>query len=165
MPVIANGDIATPEQAQLVLAGTGADAIMIGRAAQGRPWIFREIRHYLDHGIRLPAPTVAEARTLIAEHLEEHYAFYGEALGVRVARKHLGWYTRDLAGGEAARRELNAAESAAGQRAVLDRFFDRLAALGERLDYRAPSGEVVDARPAFGRPTPQSSQGREALAA
>ena len=112
IPVIANGDIATPEQALRVLAYTGADAIMIGRAAQGRPWIFREIGHYLRsrHVICRP-PTVAEARAAIAEHLDDHYHFYGEAGGVRIARKHLGWYTKDLAGGDAFRREVNAVET------------------------------------------------------
>jgi tRNA-dihydrouridine synthase B len=165
IPVIANGDIATPEQARRVLDATGADALMIGRAAQGRPWIFREIRHYLEHGARLPAPTVAEARELIRAHLADHYELYGEALGVRVARKHLGWYTRDLAGGDAARPELYAAESGARQLAALERFFDGLAERGERLDYRASSAELVDARAAFGRARTQSPQGGEALAA
>jgi tRNA-dihydrouridine synthase B len=165
IPVIANGDIATPEQARQVLAHTGADALMIGRAAQGRPWIFREIRHYLDHGTRLPTPTVAEARAWIEEHLADHYAFHGEGLGVRVARKHLGWYAQDLPGGEALRREVNAAETAAAQFAAVHRFFDQLAGLGERLDDRLPRGDVVDARPAFGRSRQNSLRGGEALAA
>jgi tRNA-dihydrouridine synthase B len=103
IPVIANGDIDSPERARDVLARTGADAIMIGRAAQGRPWIFREIAHFLGSGHHLPPPTVAEARELILAHLADHYAFHGEAQGVRIARKHLGWYVRGLAGGEAAR--------------------------------------------------------------
>ncbi len=123
IPVIANGDIATPEQARQVFERTGADAIMIGRAAQGRPWIFREIRHYLDYGVHLPAPTVDEARALIAGHLADHYLFYGEALGVRIARKHLGWYTKDLAGGDALRREVNAVETAAGAKRGGPPFF------------------------------------------
>jgi tRNA-dihydrouridine synthase B len=165
IPVIANGDIATPEQAKRVLAFTGADAIMIGRAAQGRPWIFREIRHYLETGARLAAPTVAEARAAIAEHLDDHYRFYGEIAGVRTARKHLGWYTKDLAGGDAFRREMNAVETVAAQFAVVHRFFDILADLGERLDYRAPEAAVVDARSAFGVSRQESLPGGEALAA
>jgi tRNA-dihydrouridine synthase B len=165
IPVIANGDIDTPERAKQVLDYTGADALMIGRAAQGRPWIFREIGHYLEHGAHLPAPTVAEARTLIALHLADHYAFYGEAAGVRIARKHLGWYTQQLAGGEAFRREVNAAESVRAQLDALRRLFDRLAAEGERLDYRPRDADVVDARAAFGRTQMQALQGGEALAA
>jgi tRNA-dihydrouridine synthase B len=165
IPVIANGDIGTPERARHVLDYTGADAVMIGRAAQGRPWIFREIRHYLDHGAHLPAPTVAEARAVIAEHLADHYAFYGEEAGVRIARKHLGWYTQQLAGGEAFRREVNAAEDVRTQQDAVRRFFDRLAAAGERLDYLAPRAAVVDARAAFGRTETSALWGGEALAA
>jgi tRNA-dihydrouridine synthase B len=165
IPVVANGDIRTPEQARRVLAHTGADAVMIGRAAQGRPWIFREIRHYLDHGTLLPPPTVAEARDLILAHLDDHYAFYGEAAGVRIARKHLGWYTQDLAGGDALRRETNTADTTGAQLAAVRRFFDHLAALGERLDYRPATADVVDARAAFGRHLAEAPQGGEALAA
>jgi len=165
IPVIANGDIATPEQAAHVLAYTGADAVMIGRAAQGRPWIFREIGHYLVFGAHLLPPTVAEARAAIAEHLDDHYHFYGEADGVRIARKHLGWYTKDLAGGDAFRREVNAVERAAEQRAAVHRFFDNLAEAGERLEYRAIPADVVDATRAFGRSRQESIWGGEALAA
>lgn len=96
IPLIANGDIDTPEKARYVLDYTGADAIMIGRAAQGRPWIFREIAHYLEHGETLPAPTYRELRRCLMEHLEDHYTFYGERTGVRSARKHIGWYLSDL---------------------------------------------------------------------
>jgi tRNA-dihydrouridine synthase B len=165
IPVVANGDIRTPEQARRVLAHTGADAVMIGRAAQGRPWIFREIRHYLDHGTLLPPPTVAEARDVILAHLDDHYDFYGEAAGVRIARKHLGWYTQDLAGGDALRREINAADTTGAQLAAVRRFFDHLAALGERLDYRSANADVVDARAAFGRHLAEAPRGGEALAA
>jgi tRNA-dihydrouridine synthase B len=165
IPVIANGDIATPGQAKRVLEGTGADAIMIGRAAQGRPWIFREIRHFLDHGTCLPPPTVAEAREAIAQHLDDHYRFYGEAAGVRIARKHLGWYTERLAGGHDFRREVNAVDTAAQQIAAVNRFFDTLAGSGERLDYAALGADVVDARAAFGRADNDSLRGGEALAA
>src|SRR3954468_5046958 len=93
IPVVANGDIDSPEKAAAVLAYTGADAVMIGRAAQGRPWIFREIDHYLRTGSRLAAPMVDELRPLLASHLEDHHRFYGEMLGVRTARKHIIWYT------------------------------------------------------------------------
>ena len=165
IPVIANGDIATPEQAARVLAYTGADAIMIGRAAQGRPWIFREIGHYLKTGGHLPPPAVAEARAAIAEHLDDHYHFYGEAGGVRIARKHLGWYTKDLDGGDAFRREVNAVETAAAQIAAVHRFFDSLAEAGERLEYRAMRADIVDASTAFGWSRQESLKGGEALAA
>ena len=136
IPVVANGDIATPEQAKRVLQLTGADAIMIGRAAQGRPWIFREVDHYLRTGEYLPAPTVAEARSLMDEHLRAHYAFYGEYLGVRTARKHIGWYVHELAGGDAFRRRMNRLESCDEQLAAVSAFFESQATLGERLQYR-----------------------------
>jgi tRNA-dihydrouridine synthase B len=165
IPVWANGDIATPERARSVLAATGADGLMIGRAAQGRPWLFREIAHYLAHGVHLPAPTVAEARALVIEHLADHYAFHGEEIGVRTARKHLGWYTRDLAGGEALRRLVNQAETAAAQLAAVERYFDGLAGHGPRLAYAAPDHCVVDARAAFKAPRPSALRGGEALAA
>jgi tRNA-dihydrouridine synthase B len=165
IPVIANGDIATPQQAKQVLQYTGADAVMIGRAAQGRPWIFREIRHYLDTGCHLPAPTVAEARTEILLHLDDHYAFYGEVAGVRIARKHLGWYTKDLAGGDAFRREVNGLEASEEQIAAVGRFFDTLAEEGERLDYRASVAAIVDAHSLFVKPRQEPQRGGEALAA
>jgi len=165
IPVIANGDIDTPERAKHVLDCTGADALMIGRAAQGRPWIFREIRHYLDHGANLPAPTVAEVRAIIVEHLADHYAFYGEATGVRIARKHLGWYTQQLAGGEAFRREVNGVDTARAQLDAVCRLFDRLAEEGEQYDYLPRIAEVADARAAFGRKQVQALRGGEALAA
>src|SRR5690606_21010240 len=92
IPVIANGDIDSPEKARYVLEYTGADAIMVGRAAQGRPWIFREISHYLATGRHLPPPTYGELRDCLLDHLEDHYRFYGEYTGVRSARKHIGWY-------------------------------------------------------------------------
>jgi len=164
IPVIANGDVDSPERARQVLAATAADALMIGRAAQGRPWIFREIVHYLQHGTPLPPPTVAEAHAAIVAHLADHHAFYGIEAGVRIARKHLGWYTRDLAGGDAFRREINAVETAREQLCAVDRFFDTLARSGERLDYRAAGAAVVDARAAFARAA-TTSRGGEALAA
>jgi tRNA-dihydrouridine synthase B len=136
IPVIANGDIATPEVARAVLAHTGADALMIGRAAQGRPWIFREIAHFLETGAHLLSPTVAEARALISSHLADHYTFYGEDVGVRTARKHLGWYTESLHGGSDFRRAMCAAATTSAQFAVVTAYFDALAARHERLPYR-----------------------------
>jgi tRNA-dihydrouridine synthase B len=136
IPLFANGDIRTPQDAAAVLARTQADGLMIGRAAQGRPWIFREIAHFLATGEVLPSPTVAEARVLIRDHLADHYDFYGEALGVRIARKHLGWYTAGLPGAEGLRALVNEVTSAAAQMAAMDAFFDRLALIGERLCYR-----------------------------
>ncbi len=141
VPVAANGDIDTPEKARDVLRCTGADAVMIGRAAQGRPWIFREIRHFLDEGVHLPSPTVAEIRAVILEHLQDHYSLYGEAVGVRTARKHLGWYSTSLAGGAAFRHEINQLEDTAAQIAAVNRFFDDLCERGERLTY-APTRVV-----------------------
>lgn len=135
IPVTANGDIDSPETARYVLDVTGADAVMIGRAAQGRPWIFREIRHFLDHGVHLPLPAVEEIRRVIIDHLVDHHAFYGEVTGVRTARKHLGWYAADLVGGDAFRHEMNTLDTAAAQVTAVERFFDRLAAHGDRLSY------------------------------
>ncbi|MCC7327046.1 MAG: tRNA dihydrouridine synthase DusB [Burkholderiales bacterium] len=152
IPVIANGDITSPETARGVLRHTGADAVMIGRAAQGRPWIFREIAHFLGTGVHLPPPTVAEARALIVEHLHDHYAFYGEVAGLRTARKHLGWYTQALAGGDVFRRTMCEAQTTAAQLAVVDDYFDRLAETGERLEYHRADGATAPALPAFTMP-------------
>ena len=163
IPVIANGDIATPEQAQAVLLHTGADALMIGRAAQGRPWIFREIAHYLATGTHLQAPAVAEARALIHAHLADHYDFYGELAGVRIARKHLGWYTESLAGGAALRREANAAVTVGEQLAAVERFFAVQAALGDHLRYIDATNEA--SLPASQQTTSSANRAREALAA
>ncbi len=144
IPVVANGDITTPEKARAVLAHTGADAVMIGRAAQGRPWICREIDHFLRTGEHLAAPTVDEVAGLMSEHLQAHYAFYGEFVGVRTARKHIGWYVRDLLGGEAFRQQMNLLESTAGQLDAVAGFFESQRALGERLQYR-PAAEMETA--------------------
>jgi tRNA-dihydrouridine synthase B len=126
IPVIANGDIGTPEEAGRVLALTGADGIMLGRAAHGRPWIFREFEHFLAEGRELAPPSAAEMRAVALEHLEGLYSLYGEQLGLRIARKHIGWYTRGLPGGEAFRREANAIPGAAEQLAAVARFYDGL---------------------------------------
>ncbi len=133
IPVVANGDIDSPEKARDVLAATGADAIMIGRAAQGRPWIFREIAHFLDTGEHLPAPEVMQAKQWLLEHLREHYELYGEYTGVRTARKHIGWAVRALPGGLAFRAFMNKLETCDTQvRAVTD-WFDQLADKHPRL--------------------------------
>jgi tRNA-dihydrouridine synthase B len=144
IPVVANGDIDSPQKAKLVLQATGADAVMIGRAAQGRPWIFREIDHYLRTGELLPAPRIAEVRTLMAAHLRAHYAFYGEYLGVRTARKHIGWYVRDLQGGEEFRQRMNRIEACDAQLEAVDMFFESQLLQGERLQY-APATEKLAA--------------------
>ncbi len=124
IPVIANGDIDTPEKAAAVLASTGADGIMVGRAAQGRPWLFREIGHFVATGERLPPPAPQWVRDLVLEHLDALYAFYGEAHGVRVARKHLAWYARGEPGAAAFRERVNRAETARLQRRLVGELFD-----------------------------------------
>uniref|UniRef100_UPI0035B19C9C tRNA dihydrouridine synthase DusB n=1 Tax=Hylemonella sp. TaxID=2066020 RepID=UPI0035B19C9C len=141
IPVVANGDITSPEKAQAVLRATGTDALMIGRAAQGRPWIFREIAHYLATGEHLAPPLVVEVRRLLLEHLEDHYALYGEYTGVRSARKHIAWYVRALPGGEAFRARMNELDEAQAQlRAVAD-YFDEL---GARMDRLPAVADVMD---------------------
>ncbi len=127
MPVIANGDISTPERALQVLRETGVDAVMIGRAAQGRPWIFREIDHYMQTGQRLPEPSAAEIGAMLAGHLENLYAFYGEYTGVRVARKHIAWYSKGQRDGNAFRQQVNRIDSAAAQLRFVRDYFARLA--------------------------------------
>ena len=143
IPVVANGDIDSPEKAKAVLAATGADAIMVGRAAQGRPWIFREIDHFLRTGSYLPAPLVTEVASLMEEHLLAHYAFYGDYLGVRTARKHIGWYVRSLPGGETFRQAMNLLEDCDAQLAAVRRFFAAQQAYGERLQVGLPSDRLA----------------------
>jgi tRNA-dihydrouridine synthase B len=126
LPVIANGDITSPENAKEVLELTGADAVMIGRAAQGRPWIFREIEHYLSTGKLLPEPGIEETRTIMVEHLNNLYDFYGEYTGVRVARKHIAWYSKGCPGGAEFRRRVNRVEAVDGQLSMTHAFFDSL---------------------------------------
>src|SRR6187399_180725 len=126
IPVFANGDIETPQLAREVLAYTGAAGLMIGRAAQGRPWIFREIAHYLATGELLPEPDLAEVRDILLGHLEHLHAFYGERAGVRIARKHLGWYAKDRPENAAFRAVVNRAESAAEQVRLTRDYFDAL---------------------------------------
>jgi tRNA-dihydrouridine synthase B len=140
VPVVANGDITTPEKARDVLALTGADAIMIGRAAQGRPWIFREIAHFLATGTHLAPPLVAEVQRLLLDHLQEHYALYGHYTGVRSARKHIGWYVKGLPGSPAFRERMNGIEDCAAQLAAVAAFFDELGETHDRLPQPAGSG-------------------------
>jgi tRNA-dihydrouridine synthase B len=135
IPVIANGDIGTPERVKQVLEYTGADAVMIGRAAQGRPWMFREITHYLETGRRLPPPEVAEIHRVLVAHLHDLYDFYGEFTGVRVARKHISWYTKGLAGSAAFRHAMNQLQTCGEQMAAVEEFFAELASQGRRLSY------------------------------
>jgi tRNA-dihydrouridine synthase B len=125
VPVIANGDIDSPEKARFVLEYTKADGLMIGRAAQGRPWLFREIEHFLATGQKLPPPAPAEIHALLVTHLASLHAFYGERAGVRIARKHIAWYTRGLAGSAAFRRAMNQLPDAAAQLASVEDFFRR----------------------------------------
>ncbi len=127
IPVVANGDIDTPQKARDVLAATGADALMIGRAAQGRPWIFREIAHFLATGTLLPPPPTLQVKHWLLEHLADHYGLYGEYAGVRSARKHIGWAVRGLPGGADFRDRMNRLEDCAAQVAALTEWFDALA--------------------------------------
>ncbi|WP_092131861.1 tRNA dihydrouridine synthase DusB [Polaromonas sp. YR568] len=136
IPVVANGDISSPERARDVLAYTGADAVMIGRAAQGRPWIFREVAHFLATGAHLAPPLVAEVERLLVDHLRDHYTLYGEFTGVRTARKHIGWYVKTLPGGEAFRARMNLLEDCDAQLQAVSAFFQEL---GEHMD-RIPAG-------------------------
>ncbi len=139
IPVVANGDINTPEQARDVLAATGADAVMLGRAAQGRPWIFREIAHFLAHGTHLAPPLVADVKRMSLAHLHDHYSLYGEYLGVRTARKHIGWYVKALPGGEAFRSTMNLLEDCESQTRAVSDFFDALGAQMDRIPVHQPT--------------------------
>jgi tRNA-dihydrouridine synthase B len=138
IPVVANGDIGTPEKARDVLAFTGADAVMVGRAAQGRPWIFRHMSHFLDTGSHLAQPLVAEVRRLLLDHLDDHYSLYGTHIGMLSARKHIGWYVRSLPGGEGFRDRMNLLTDCPAQTAAVADYFD---ALGQHMD-RLPEPAV-----------------------
>ena len=135
IPVIANGDITTPEKVKYVLEQTGADAVMIGRAAQGRPWLFREIEHFLNTGQHLPPPEVGEIHRVLVAHVHELYNFYGERTGLRVARKHISWYTKGLVGSAQFRHHMNQLENPAEQLAAVDEFFAEQAQQGTQLYY------------------------------
>ena len=140
IPVVANGDITSGEKARDVLAYTGADAVMLGRVAQGRPWIFREVAHFLATGQQLAPPLVLDVKRLLLEHLVDHYELYGEFTGVRSARKHIGWYVRSLPDGEAFRARMNLLETAVDQLHAVGQFFD---GLGERAD-RIPVAKNIE---------------------
>ena len=135
IPLIANGDITTPEKALYVLQHTGADAVMIGRAAQGRPWIFREIEHYLKTGTHMLPPTVEEIHAVMLEHINDLYGFYGDLAGMRVARKHISWYTKGLAGSANFRHNMNTLQTIELQLAAINDFFAELKTKNERLVY------------------------------
>jgi tRNA-dihydrouridine synthase B len=142
VPVVANGDIDSPQKAQQVLQLTGADAVMIGRAAQGRPWLFREIHHYLAHGTLLASPLVAEVKRLLMRHLEEHYSLYGSFTGVRTARKHIAWYVQGLAGATEFRQHLNAIEDCHKQSLAVADFLDVIGQQADRLTYSASANDM-----------------------
>ncbi len=135
IPLIANGDITTPEKAKFVLDYTKADAVMIGRAAQGRPWIFRETEHFLNTGEHMLPPTVEEIHQVMLEHLHDLYAFYGDLTGMRVARKHISWYTKGLSGSAAFRHNMNTLQTIELQLQAINDFFAELRAKNERLVY------------------------------
>ena len=137
IPIIANGDITTPEKAKYVLDYTGADAVMIGRAAQGRPWIFREIAYYLETGAHLPEPEVSEIHNVLVQHLADLYQFYGEYSGVRMARKHISWYTKGLTGSASFRHRMNQLETTQQQLDAVHAFFLQLLTHAPHLTYEA----------------------------
>jgi tRNA-dihydrouridine synthase B len=139
IPVVANGDIDSPAKARAVLQATGADALMIGRAAQGRPWIFGEIAHFLAHGTVPAPPATRDVQRWLLDHLLDHYALYGEFSGVRSARKHIGWAVRALPGGEAFRAAMNGIADAAAQWRAVEHFFETLAQRHPRLPAIAPA--------------------------
>ena len=145
IPVVANGDINSPEKAREVLQRTGADALMIGRAAQGQPWIFREIAHFLETGEHLAPPLVSEVKRLLIEHLHDHYSLYGEFSGVRTARKHIGWYVHALPGGEAFRQHINTLEASTQQVRAVAEFLDRLNDCMDRIPTRTMPAPLADA--------------------
>ncbi len=144
IPVTANGDVTSPAKAAEVLARTGADAIMIGRAAQGRPWIFGDIAHYLATGTHRPSPEVRDVKAWLIEHLHDHYALYGEFAGVRTARKHIGWAVRGLPGGEVFRARMNTLDDCAQQLRAVGDWFD---ALGERHDRLPEANPCIEDEP------------------
>ena len=135
IPVIANGDITTPEKAKHVLDVTQADGVMIGRAAQGRPWLFREIEHYLKTGEKMAPAPVSEIHAILLAHLEDLYDFYGLDTGVKVARKHISWYTKGLVGSAAFRKMMNTLPTVEAQREAVDQFFQQYAAEHDHLQY------------------------------
>ncbi|MFD1122257.1 tRNA dihydrouridine synthase DusB [Methylophilus flavus] len=144
IPLIANGDITTPEKAKFVLDYTKADAVMIGRAAQGRPWIFRETEHFLNTGEHMLPPTVDEIHNVMLEHLHDLYEFYGDLTGMRVARKHISWYTKGLAGSAAFRHNMNTLQTIDLQLNAINDFFTELRAKNDRLVYAEDNEQEND---------------------
>lgn len=144
IPVIANGDITTPEKAKYILEYTKADAVMIGRAAQGRPWIFREIDHYLSTGTYLPLPEVTEIHRVLINHMHDLYEFYGEYSGTRIARKHISWYTKGLVGSAGFRHAMNQLQTSEQQVRETNNFFLKLAEHSQRLSYNQNEGVFVE---------------------
>ncbi len=144
VPVVANGDIDSPAKARAVLAATGADAVMIGRAAQGRPWIFREVAHFLATGSELAPPLVGQVRRLLLEHLQDHYGLYGEFTGVRSARKHIAWYVKALPGGLEFRDRMNTIDDSAAQWQAVADWFDALAQRMDRLPAAPLDGPALE---------------------
>jgi len=149
IPLIANGDIISPKKAKYVLEYTGADAVMIGRAAQGRPWIFREIEHYLETGSHMLPPTVDEIHAVMLEHLHDLYAFYGDLTGMRMARKHISWYTKGLAGSAQFRHNMNTLQTIELQLQAINDFFVELKSKNERLVYVENDGSDTTASEAL----------------
>ncbi len=149
IPVVANGDITSPEKAAEVLAATGADALMVGRAAQGRPWIFREIGHFLATGEHATAPATTQVRDWLLEHLDDHYGLYGEYAGVRTARKHIGWAVHDLPGGAAFRARMNTLDASAAQQRALHDYLSQLAQTHALWPAASPDAAPSDAAEAL----------------
>jgi len=135
IPIVANGDINSPEKAKLVLEKTNADAIMIGRAAQGKPWIFREIDHFLKTGNYLPVPNITEISSIMHDHLLEHYSFYGDYIGLRSARKHIAWYCKGLRNSHQFRARMNTIESCEEQLKAVQDYFEELRQYSEKIQY------------------------------
>ncbi|MFM9968370.1 MAG: tRNA dihydrouridine synthase DusB [Burkholderiales bacterium] len=135
LPVIANGDICTPEEAKYVLEYTGADGVMIGRAAQGRPWIFREIEYFLATGEKMPAPLVTEIHAVLIEHLHDLHGFYGLDKGVKIARKHISWYTKGLVGSASFRHRMNQIDNCEQQVAAVNEFFEQMTERATYIQY------------------------------
>ena len=147
IPVIANGDIDSPEKAKYVLDYTGADAVMIGRAAQGRPWIFREIAHYLQTGEHLAAPKIQEVKDVLLGHLSELYQFYGEYSGCRIARKHIAWYTKGLRSSNEFRQSMYKVENTADQAKVVEAYFNHLLSEGNIMsDVQVEQVNLLDTK-------------------
>ena len=147
IPVIANGDIDSPEKAKYVLDYTGADAVMIGRAAQGRPWIFREIAHYLQTGEHLATPEIQEVKDVLLGHLSELYQFYGEYSGCRIARKHIAWYTKGLRSSNEFRQSMYKVENTADQAKVVEAYFNHLLSEGNIMsDVQVEQVNLLDTK-------------------